>query len=410
MIRALATVFVALLLISANGRPATWSVADLAVLRTLWIENLGPPPPDPSNRMADNPQAARLGQALFLDRRLSANGRVACASCHEPGHAFTDARRVGLGISTGARRTMPIEPAVYSAWQFWDGRADSLWAQALGPVENPVEHGFTRTEVVRLLSARYRDRYEALFEPLPDLSDLSRFPVRASPLGDAAARASWATMASADQVTIDRAFANFGKAIAAYERTLRVRGGRFDDYLAGLFGAPGRHAAFSPDEFAGLKLFLGKGRCLQCHSGPLFTNGGFANTGVPGARGRAGDVGRETGVRTALADPFNCRGFFSDARNVGCDELDYAVVGDPAQRGAFKTPSLRGVSRRAPYMHAGQLTNLEQVVEHYSRGPVAAEGVSEVQPLQLSRMERRQLIAFLRTLDETSAATSPPNR
>lgn len=410
MIRSLAIAFVALLLISANPRPATWSAADLAVLRTLWIENLGPPPPDPSNRVSDNPHAALLGQALFFDRRLSANGRVACSSCHDPAHAFTDRRRVGRGIARGARRTMPIEPAVYSAWQFWDGRADSLWAQALGPVENPVEHGFTRTEVVRLLAARYRDRYQALFGPLPDISDMGRFPVRASPLGDAGARASWAKMAPEDQAAINRAFTNFGKTIATYERTLRVRGGRFDDYLAGLFGAPGRHTAFSADEAAGLRLFIGKGRCLQCHNGPLLTNGGFANTGVPTAGGGASDVGRAAGVRTALADPFNCRGFFSDALDAGCDELDYAVIGSPAQRGAFKVPSLRGVSRRAPYMHAGQLTNLEQVIDHYRRAPAAVEGTSEVQPLHLNTMERRQLIAFLRTLDETSTATSASTR
>ena len=410
MIRSLSIAFVALLLISASPRPETWSAADLAVLRTLWIETLGPPPPDPSNRVADDPRAAVLGQALFSDRRLSANRRVACASCHDPAHGFTDARPVGRGIARGARRTMPIEPAVYSAWQFWDGRADSLWAQALGPVENPVEHGFTRTEVVRLLAARYRDPYEALFGPLPDTSDTSRFPLRASPLGDPGTRASWAAMAPDDQMAINRAFANFGKTIAAYERTLRVRGGRFDDYLAGLLGAPGRHAAFSADEVAGLRLFIGRGRCLQCHNGPLLTNGGFANTGVPAARGFASDVGRAAGVRTALADPFNCRGFFSDVPDAGCDELDYAVVSDPAQQGAFKVPSLRGVSRRAPYMHAGQMTDLEQVIAHYSRAPAAAEGTSEVQPLHLDARERRQLIAFLRTLDETPVATSPPTR
>ena len=410
MIRSLAIAFVALLLISANTRPAAWSAEDLAVLRTLWIDTLGAPPPDPSNRVADDPQAAGLGRALFFDRRLSANGRVACSSCHDPAHAFTDARPVGRGIARGARRTMPIEPAVYSAWQFWDGRADSLWAQALGPVENLVEHGFTRTEVVRLLAARYRDRYEGLFGPLPDMSDPGRFPVRASPLGDADARAAWAGMAPGDQRAINRAFAGFGKAIAAYERTLHVRGGRFDDYLAGLFGAPGRHTTFSADEAAGLRLFIGKGRCLQCHNGPLFTNGGFANTGVAAARGHESDVGRAAGVRTAMADPFNCRGFFSDALDAGCDELDYAVVGDPGQQGAFKVPSLRGVSRRAPYMHAGQLTDLEQVINHYSRAPAAADGTSELQPLHLDTMERRQLIAFLRTLDETSAAPSASTR
>jgi cytochrome c peroxidase len=207
-------------------------------------------------------------------------------------------------------------------------------------------------------------------------------------------------MAPADQAAIDRLYANFGKAVAAYERTLEVRPGKFDDYLAGVFGAPGRHARLSPDEEAGLRLFIGKGQCANCHNGPLFTNGGFANTGVPARANAPADLGRAAGVGKALADPFNCRGAYSDAGGKGCDELDFAVVDDPAQVRAYKVPSLRGATRRAPYMHAGQFATLDQVLDHYSRAPKAPAGTSELRPIRFSADERRQIIAFLRTLEE----------
>uniref|UniRef100_B0SXI4 Di-haem cytochrome c peroxidase n=1 Tax=Caulobacter sp. (strain K31) TaxID=366602 RepID=B0SXI4_CAUSK len=400
-----ATLVTALALVAA-AEP-TWSAADLAVLRGLWIGALGPPPLDPSNKVADNAAAADLGRALFSDSRLSANGQVSCASCHQPDHAFTDALPTGHGVGTGNRRTMPIAPAVYSPWQFWDGRADSLWSQALGPMENPVEHGFTRTEVARVLAAHYRDPYEQLFGSMPDMADHDRFPIRAAPGGDPAARAAWATMTDADRILINRVYANFSKAVAAYERTLKVRPSRFDDYLAGVFGAPGRHARLSPDEVAGLRLFIGKGQCSNCHNGPLLSNHGFANTGVPARKDLPRDLGRAAGVRAATDDPFNCRGVYSDAPK-GCEELAFAVVDSPAQVRAYKVPSLRGVGQRAPYMHAGQFSSLEQVVDHYSRAPPAPSGTSEIKSLRLGADERRQIVAFLRTLDEQPPPSPKP--
>ncbi len=385
----------------------TWSAADLTTLRGLWIGALGPPPSDLSNKVADNAAAASLGRALFSDTRLSANGQVSCASCHQPDRAFTDALPTGHGVGTGNRRTMPIASAVYSPWQFWDGRADSLWSQALGPVENPAEHGFTRTEVARVLAAHYRNAYERLFGPLPDMADRDRFPLRAAPGRDPAAKAAWAGMTDADRFLINRVYANFGKAVAAYERTLKVRPSQFDDYLAGVFGAPGPHVRLSSDEVAGLRLFIGKGQCATCHNGPLLSNHGFANTGVPARPDLPRDLGRAAGVRTAISDPFNCKGAYSDA-SAGCEELEFAVIDNPAQVRAYKVPSLRGVGQRAPYMHAGQFSSLEQVIDHYSRAPRAADGTSEIKPLQLSADERRQIVAFLRTLDEQPAPSPKP--
>ncbi len=398
--------------IGAGGAtPApTWSAEDLAVLQTLSLGALAPPPSDPSNRAADDPRAAGLGRLLFSDRSLSANGQVSCSTCHLPDHGFTDRLAVGKGLTTGARRTMPAAVAIYSPWQFWDGRADSLWAQALGPVENPAEHGFTRTGVVRVLATRYRANYEQTFGALPDSTAIDRLPARASPMGDARAQAAWAAMKAEDQAQANAIFANFGKAIAAYERTLKVRPGRFDRYVARLSGAPARDSALSADETAGLRLFIGKGQCVTCHNGPLFSDQAFHNTGVQPRPGKAADPGRIDGVGKALSDPFNCLGAFSDARREQCEELSYAVAGTPAQVGAFKVPSLRGVSQRAPYMHAGQLASLDQVVDHYNRAPTAAAGTSELRPLQLSPGERRQIVAFLRTLDESPATKPAPRK
>ncbi len=389
----------AFLTLGAAAPPPAWTAEDLRTLRSLWIRDLGPPPADPSNKVADTPLAADLGRALFSDTRLSANDQVSCASCHRPDRAFTDDLPVGQGVGTGNRRTMPIAAAVYSPWQFWDGRADSLWSQALGPVENPVEHGFTRLEVARVIATHYRAPYERLFGPLPDMTDRKRFPLRAAPGGDKAAAAAWAGMTIADQDLVNGVYANFGKAVAAFERTLKVRPSRFDEYLAGVFGAPGRRATLSPDEVAGLRLFIGRAQCSTCHNGPLFTNNGFANTGVPVRPSNPGDLGRAIGVRTAIADPFNCAGAYSDAP-AGCEELRFAVVDSPGQVRAYKVPSLRGVGQRAPYMYAGQFSSLEEVIDHYSRAPSPPGGTSEIRPLNLSPVERRQLVAFLRTLDE----------
>jgi cytochrome c peroxidase len=294
---------------------------------------------------------------------------------------------------------MPVAQAVYSPWQFWDGRADSLWAQALGPVENPLEHGFTRTEVVRLLASQYRGPYEQLFGPLPDFSDTRRVPIRAAPGGDRKARAAWSAMQAVDRQTVNQVYSNFGKAIAAFERTLPVRPTRFDKYVAGVTGE-GPAAPLSPSETAGLRLFIGKARCSTCHNGAMLSNEGFANTGVPARTDLPFDPGRIAGARKALADPFNCKGAFSDAHGKGCDELEFMVINDPHQVRAYKVPSLRGVGRRAPYMHAGQFTSLGQVIDHYNRAARARRGVSELKPLHLTQRERSQLLSFLLTLDD----------
>ncbi|MCC7450749.1 MAG: cytochrome-c peroxidase [Anaerolineae bacterium] len=379
---------------------AEWTPSgdDLAMLRSLSIDSLKPLPPDPSNSYADDPRAAALGQQLFFDTRFSANGQVACATCHKPELMFQDGTPLAHGVGTTNRRTMTLVGTAYSPWLFWDGRKDSLWAQALGPMESAVEHGGNRTQYAHLIAQYYRSSYEAIFGPLPALS---QFPPSAGPVTDPAARAAWDALSPAAQETVSRVYANMGKSIAAYERKLQPGPSRFDAYVeAALKGdRQTMQAIFTADETAGLRLFIGKANCTQCHNGPLITDNHFHNTGVPAVPILPEDMGRATGAKQVTADEFNCLSRYSDAKPDACAELRYMVAdGDELVR-QFKPPSLRNVDGRGPFMHAGQFATLDEVLHHYSRAPQAPVGHSEIHPLNLSDTEIRQMIAFLKTLN-----------
>jgi cytochrome c peroxidase len=386
----------ALLLLAATSG-GRWSQEELRQLQELSIANLPALPADPSNRVADHEPAAELGQRLFFDQRLSSNGQVACATCHLPDKLFQDGTPLGKGVGTTDRRTMTVIGTARSPWQFWDGRKDSQWAQALGPLESAVEHGGDRTQYVHLVAEHYRAEYEAIFGKLPDLSSL---PEHAGPVPDAKASAAWQVLSSGQKDTVSGVFANMGKAIAAYERRIDPGPSRFDAYVeaARQGDAEKMKSAMSRDEIAGLKLFLGKAQCLQCHSGPLFTNNEFHNTGVPAANGLAADRGRLAGAKQVLQDEFNCLGRFSDAKPEQCGELRFLDENNANQLRQFRVPSLRNVAERAPYMHAGQIATLREVVEHYNRAPAAPQGHSELKPLGLTAPEVDQLVAFLGTL------------
>jgi cytochrome c peroxidase len=376
---------------------ARWSKQELAQLRELSIASLPPLPEDPSNRVADDERAAEFGQRLFFDVRLSSNGQVACASCHLPDKLFQDGTPLAKGVGTTDRRTMSIIGTARSPWQFWDGRKDSQWAQALGPLESAVEHGGDRTQYAHLLAEQYRADYEAIFGRMPDLGAL---PKHAGPVPDPKARAAWEALSPTQRDHVSGVFANLGKAIAAYERRIDPGPSRFDAHVEAAVQGDTRRmqSTLSRDEIAGLKLFLGKGQCLQCHSGPLFTNNEFHNTGVPAARGQPADTGRLAGARQVLQDEFNCLGRFSDARPEQCGEIRFLAEDNGNQLRQFRVPSLRNVAERGPYMHAGQFATLKEVVEHYNRAPAAPQGHSELKPLGLSAIEVGQLVAFLGTL------------
>lgn len=383
-------------------RPPQWNEAETAAITGLWLGNLPPLPPDPSNQYADDPRAAELGHKLFFDTRLSATSQVACATCHLPELGFQDGRPLGQGIGTTDRRTMTIVGTAYSPWLFWDGRKDSQWAQALGPLESPVEHGGDRTFYAHLIAQHYRADYEAIFGPLPDLSHL---PLHAGPVPALASQQAWDALSAADKALVNEIFANMGKAIAAYERQILPSPSRFDAYAQALIegDSAAQRTLLTAEEIAGLRLFVGKAQCTNCHNGPLLTNNDFHNTGVPAVPNLPEDMGRSTGAQQVLADEFNCLGPYSDAEPSECMELRFMTAEGHELVRQYKPPTLRNVAEREPFMHAGQFATLAEVVAHYNAAPAAPAGHSELRPLNLNEEELGQLIAFLHTL------SAPPN-
>ena len=360
--------------------PAAWSEDEKVQLASLWIGSLPPLPPDPTNAVAANADAAAFGHQLFFDARLSANGMISCSTCHQPIRRFTDGLPRGEAIGTSKRNTPSIVGTAYSPWLYWDGRKDSQWAQALGPLEDVNEHGSSRLHVLSIVASvsGYRKTYEDLFGAPPDLLV---------------------------QEEIDRAFANIGKSIAAYERLLMPGESRFDRYVEHVLDG-GDHLAqefLSKTEIRGLRMFVGDARCTECHNGPLFTNNEFHNTGLLSAAGETPDRGRIDGVRTVMADPFNCLGVFNDNPEPSCPELSYARKGVELI-GATRTPSLRNLDNTAPFQRKGQIGTLTGVLKHYNDAPLAMIGHNEAKELEFSDWQLQALESFLGTLSAPIAA------
>lgn len=335
-------------------------------------------PPARGNAHADDPSAAELGFRIFFDSRFSSNLEVRCATCHAPEKAFAD----GLAVSSTTLGTVTRNaPTAFNAaagtWMMWDGRADSVWSQALIPLENPAEMGFTRLGIAHRIALSYQALYEAAFGPLPDLSDPARFPAAGKP-GDAAFDA----MAPEDQDAVNRIAANVGKAMEAYQRKLFARESKLDAFLGGDGGA------LTGGERQGLAVLANAG-CLECHGGPYLTDDGFHRLGVPGA-----DRGRAAGLEALAASELRLDGKYSD------DPSAFQPPPSPsaADEGAFKTPSLRNLARTAPYGHDGSFAALEDVVDfHLQGGGSGADPL--LQPRALSGGDRAALLELLRSLE-----------
>jgi cytochrome c peroxidase len=379
-----------------------WSDAELKRIQSLSLASLPPLKADPSNRVSDDPAAAALGKELFFETKLSANGKISCATCHIPSKQFQDGLPVGHGMGAGTRRTMPVAGSAYFPFLFWDGRKDSQWSQALGPLENPMEHGADRTMVVKAVVEIYKSQYESVFGPAPSVEGL---PEHAFPVGSTEAVAAWNTIPGGRQNDINLAYANIGKAIAAFERTIEPETTRFDLYASALAAGDTKRAEgiLTERERAGLKLFIGQGNCVSCHSGPLLTDNAFHNLGLPGAFADK-DSGRVSAVSKLQGDEFNCLGHFSDAPPSACTELRFMETSSPDLVGAFRSPALRGVAQRAPFTHAGQFGTLRDVLAHYNKAPAATLGRSELKPLGLSDQELSDIEKFLHSLDPISTA------
>lgn len=399
------TIALALLAAASCGRKApestpAWSDKEVAMLRTL--SPLPEMPHDDTNAYADDARAARLGQALFFETGFSRDGSVSCASCHRPTLYFCDAQPTAVGMHPMKRHTQSVIGSQWAPFFFWDGRKDSLWSQALAPIESVMEQGSTRLGVAHRVHARHRAAYEEVFGPMPALEDVERFPLQGLPVPgqpDHPLAQAWARMARADQDAVCRVFANVGKSIAAYERLLLPRPAPFDRYVAAVVaGDPTGGNHLSEAAVRGLRSFIGPAGCIHCHNGPLFSDFAFHNVGLPPQRDRELDPGRATGAWEVLADPFRSDSAYSDAHS--SPEIQFLKPSFEDFQGAFRTPSLRNVAATAPYGHAGQLATLEEVVDFYRelpRVPMLGHRDLILMPLG-DTVSTSDIVAFLRCL------------
>ncbi len=324
------------------------------------------PPPDPTNRVADDPAAAAFGDTLFFDTRLSPRNR-ACASCHSPDLLFTNGKDVASeGAGPGTRNVPTILAAAHASSFLWDGRADTLWAQAVMPFEDPTEIGSSRLFVAHAIHAHHRAEYEALFGPMPPLEESGRFPAEGMPGTPA-----WAEMSAADQASVSQVLANIAKAISAFERQLALVPNALDRY------AGGEANALTDEQKDGLQAFLQAG-CAQCHYGPRLSDGAYHNLRFPTGRpDRAADAGRSGGTAFRRTHEFGSAGPFSDRPR------EPEAVGDhPSSHGAFLTPGLRGVPFTMPYGHGGGFGGLRSVIDAHRTG-----GLPEGSPFTIGAAE-----------------------
>jgi cytochrome c peroxidase len=369
-------------------------------------------PGDPTNRFADDERAAELGQFLFFDARVSPKA-VSCATCHDPKKHFTDGLPLARGVGVTTRNAPTVVDAGRRRWNGWDGKFDSLWSQALAPIENPVEMGGDRATFVRVVrdDATLRARYEAIFGPWPtelearDGRDPLASPARpASNDNPEPAAKRWAELSPAARTAIDQTTAHLLKSLGAYQRTLRSGPAPVDRFVSALRGDPtGDLEALDASARRGLAIFVAKGGCFQCHRGANFTDEEFHALGLVGANGRVpDDPARLAAVDFVQSNPFNAAGEFSDSPDSPKGQMVSNLKRAPELFGQFRTPPLRGVALTPPFMHDGRLATLADVVRFYDTlegaAPIGHHGESVLVPLGLGDSGRADLEAFLRAL------------
>ena len=348
------------------GPPSEWPAPKLDAGIT-WAEWATVPSPGapPTSWLAANagqaqlaqdiqqPDVVALGQMLFFDAHLSRKGQVSCASCHQPQRAFTDGRPLAIGEDRlmGRRRSTPLLAAPFAPSLFWDGRAASLKAQVLGPVQDSREMNHELGDAI----ARLRN-----LPPYP-----AQFLKAFGPGGGIDGKA-------VDTAAVDTD--RLARALAAFVATIRPQTTRFDAFLNG------QHDALDERELLGMHLFRTQARCMNCHSGPLLTDHQFHNIGLSFYGRRNQDLGR------------------------------FEVTRDPADLGTFRTPSLRNVSQAGPWMHNGLFTDLKGLLRMYNAGmgrdpaptnppdTYAPRKSEHIRPLDLSADDIDALLAFLKVL------------
>lgn len=376
----LARLFVAFALLSGLAQTAAAQlILDEAEIAAIVLHGPWPPQParDASNRVSGTPAAITLGRALFFERRLSKTGTVSCATCHKPELGWADGRPLGMGIAAVDRNTPTVLDVGLNRWFGWDGRSDSLWAHSLLPVLDPREMGADADHVAQVFAgdARLGDQYARVF-------------------GEPAHRQPPQTV-----------LVNTAKTLAAFQETLVSPRTSFDAFRDALAQADTLAAGRFPlSAQRGAKTFLGKGKCNLCHVGPAFTNGEFADAGLPYfiSPGRV-DTGRHGGIAALRASPFNRLGAYSDSSDPQTGWATRHVTALHSNFGEFRVPTLRHLTRTAPYMHNGSKATLVDVVRHYSEidlDRIHADGVRILEPLGLSDAEIADLVDFLKSLSD----------
>ena len=377
--RGVITLLVLFLTDAAPGATTASADPSLTETETVRILSHGPWPPDPvldpSNRVSGNADAIALGRDLFFDPGLSAGDALACASCHQPDKAFTDAAATSRGRVPLHRNAPSVLNLRAARWFGWDGGSDSLWAASIRPLLSADEMATDGAAIAALLTDNpdYGTRFAAAFE----------HPV---------------TKLDREEVLVATA-----KALAAYMETLVSPRSAFDHFRDALARGDSPTVTDYPEAARrGLKLFIGTGRCFFCHFGPHFSNGAFADVGIPYfLKGGGVDKGRYGGIQRLKASPYSRLGAFNDRPDTARDSATGYLALQPRNFGEFKVPSLRNVAQTGPYMHDGSLASLEDVVRHYSDLDLErlhSDGEKILRPLDLSEQEIADLVAFLETL------------
>jgi cytochrome c peroxidase len=397
--------------VGSGGQGGEVSLADQVRQELGGMSPLPAVPADTTNQYADDTPAATLGQRLFFDEKFSGalviasdlggigdTQKVSCATCHS-GPALDDERSnpatVAIGVNVHTRNSPAVVNSAFYSWTNWGGRFSAQWELPIAVVESGVIMGGNRLALAHRIFDAYKTDYEAVFGNLtPEIdTDAVRFPPSGKP-----GVAAWDGMAAPDQVIVNRILANYAKALQAYMRKLVSDNSPFDKLMAG------DDAAMSEDAQLGALVFAKKG-CIDCHSGPTFSDQGFHDLGVAQTGMNnipAMDDGRfkDTPGLVGAANIFNRDGDYSDDKNT--DKLD-PIPKPPAAlpeswKGVFRTPSLRGVALTAPYMHSGQLATLSDVIDFYELAPNTEAGAGELEEINITLTEKAQLLAFLQSL------------
>ncbi|PSU74765.1 hypothetical protein CTM67_17975 [Photobacterium phosphoreum] len=305
-----------------------------------------------------------LGFLLFNDNKLSKNGDISCTSCHVPESNFHDINKISREVLNNDIKAPSLRGVHNQPWFFWDGRADSLWAQILEALK--VDHGLTPKLAVSYVCNNY----------INDFNQTLNFCNSTS--------------------TTKEKFTKIGKVIASHVETIEHTWTRYDEFLYAKFVKKEQNSPLlSYNKIEGLKLFLSREKtgCVDCHSGKRFTNNSFFAIGT----GNDANFDRLTGIQKYQTSEFKCSDWDIGAN---CLSSKYMRTSGPDLKGAYKVPSLRNLNNASQLMHDGRFNNLEQVLNHYMYPTGYMNDYVDVTPVRLMPHERKQLIQFIHSLNE----------